>query len=693
MIVRCNQCGTEFGLDERQVGGEGMAVRCSICKNVFRVETSPPKAVPWQVQTTDGTRFSAPNLATLREWIEEGRLHPDDEVTRTGRSWVRLGGMPEFASAFEAFVDLPPMVKPVAPPRVEVGSSVRPIARDPSPKVPPISRRPDVMPPTPVRGTTSPELELEDDDKTIQRPAYRASQPSSSGLPSAWPVGDDDRTREMVRPAVAPPVVAAPVIAAPVVAAPVVAAPVQAPPPKPSQSEPAGFEPELESVDFEVVPRRRGIGPGLIAFLGVIAAVGVMFGVPSIRERLLGLGQSDPPSDPAAVEPTTVPEIAAAEAATQELGLAGLAKAEAALQRKLDAGEADPAISAAMKVALADLLLERALAYDIAAALDEGQREVYQTRARDDHEGGKRLVDSLGGAPDVDRLGEVRALARLAAGRDAVEVLPLVPEDARETELIVQGAVLWRDAAAPVPEGLVAGLQGLDSRSGLGEAVLALAFVRANDETAARNVLERLLVRADDQIVGVALRVRLGAAEIGDAAAETGETGETGEAEVLVAKAPPIPSDVTPASTSGSGGGGGGSSFEKLVERGCEAARNGSAETGINLLLDAYDGHSSDLDVLVCLGDGYIRQGQRRRAGDFYDKALGHSPKHKPALEGAAEVAAKSGETGRATTLYETLLTVDPGNPDAKAFLAKQQSSDTGGEQDPPPPPEPSEGG
>ncbi|NJK32549.1 MAG: hypothetical protein HC927_09155, partial [Deltaproteobacteria bacterium] len=41
---------------------------------------------------------------------------------------------------------------------------------------------------------------------------------------------------------------------------------------------------EIDEEVFEP-QRKRSIGPGLFAFLGVIIAVGVMFGVPSIRER------------------------------------------------------------------------------------------------------------------------------------------------------------------------------------------------------------------------------------------------------------------------------------------------------------------------------------------------------------------------------------------------------------------------
>lgn len=695
MIVRCGQCGTEFGLDERQIGPEGMPVRCSVCKNVFRVELAPPKPVPWQVETTDGTRFTAATLNTLREWIEEGRLHPDDKVSRTGNKWVRLGDMPEFAAAFEGFVDLPPVVKQVKPVRVEVGSSVRPIARGPEPVIPPISRRPDAMPPTPVRGTTNPELEV-DEEPTSVRPALSAAPsplrggaaapvpapaparelaptPAPTPAPASGAIGDDDRTMAMARPVA---------MAAPVVertsTRDVLPEPTRTPVQRPTSD-------ALD--DFEVAPRRRAIGPGLVVFLAAIAGLGVVFGVPSIRDEVLG-GAS--PSEPAApepapaAEPVAVPELAEARGAIDRLGLAELAKAEAALQPRL--GESlDAETSTRVKVALAELRLTRALAYEVAAVLDDAQRETYRARALEDRNDGERIVDGLEGAPQVEGLSEVRALARLAAGRDLVEVQAMVPAGARELELFVQASPLWRDPAAKVPEGLVAGLSDLGESRGLAEGVLALALVRANDETAARNVLERLLVRADDSIVGKALEVRLGGP------LEPGtDTAGADTAGTDVAKAPPGPDAGEPEpTTTGTGGGGGGEGgmtrFEKLVESGCSKVHGGSADEGIDILLKAFDDRPNDLDVLVCLADGYGKQGNNGRAADFYERALKQSPKFKPALIGAARVAAKTSATTRATKLYETLLLVDPDNAEAKEFLAKQG----GGEPEPEPKPEP----
>ncbi len=113
MFVRCSNCQTQFSLDDRQVGPDGVAVRCSVCRYVFRVEPPPgSEPVLWQVQTVDGEAFSADDLSVMRDWIREGRLHPDDTISRTGKHWIRLGDMPEFSDAFAGFPDLPAVLNP-----------------------------------------------------------------------------------------------------------------------------------------------------------------------------------------------------------------------------------------------------------------------------------------------------------------------------------------------------------------------------------------------------------------------------------------------------------------------------------------------------------------------------------------------------------------------------------------------------
>src|SRR5688572_8802058 len=141
MIVRCENCGTEFGFDDRQIG-EGITVRCSVCKHVFKVESPTAATQGWQIRTTEGTSFKAPDMPTLREWIDEGRLHPDDQVSRTGRNWVRLGDMPEFARAFSGFAGVAAVASPVREADPARAASVGPPPSARAPSGPNVAGRP-----------------------------------------------------------------------------------------------------------------------------------------------------------------------------------------------------------------------------------------------------------------------------------------------------------------------------------------------------------------------------------------------------------------------------------------------------------------------------------------------------------------------------------------------------------------------
>ncbi len=415
-----------------------------------------------------------------------------------------------------------------------------------------------------------------------------------------------------------------------------------------------------------------------------------MFGVPSIRARLLGLGgsSSEQPETEAKVggegrssEQSPSPEVEAALEAIDGLSIAGMAKAEVGLQRAIDAG-AEGRAGAALKMAQAELLASRSLAYAIAAAIDVDQRASLSARAAADQQAGERIAGSIEGAADTQRLARVRAVARLAAGRDLAEVTPMVPEDASELGLVVRAAPLWRNLEAPVPDGLTAELQALSTRSGLADAVLVLALLRSGQTEAAHTLGGQLSADSSDHIVGRVL-----------SAAPSSE----GEG---VAKAPPVPLSGEGEPVNGSGGpgsggsdsggsgsgGSGGSRFDNLLEKGCGQVESGEGSAGVQTLLKAFDIKPKNLDVLVCLGTGYAAQGSNARAGQFFDRALKQVPNHRAALAGAAKVAAKTGAETRAKKLYTRLLEVDPGNAAADAYLSK---ADPPKPEDPDPKPAP----
>ena len=147
MDVRCNRCGTEYELDDARVAQSGTTVKCSSCGHVFKVlqsgqtqSATPPEpsapvrrnpplntetptlgsfpspglfaAAPapapapagggeWMVKKTDGQTFRFRELTTLQKWIVERKVGRDDEISRSGKSWKKLGEIAELTSFFQ----------------------------------------------------------------------------------------------------------------------------------------------------------------------------------------------------------------------------------------------------------------------------------------------------------------------------------------------------------------------------------------------------------------------------------------------------------------------------------------------------------------------------------------------------------------------------------------------------------------
>ncbi|MEW5851694.1 MAG: zinc-ribbon domain-containing protein [Myxococcota bacterium] len=130
MDVRCEQCGTEYEFDDDRLGSEAVTVKCATCGHVFKVRKedggSRPVAAPagaparqkssnWMVRQPNGNIFTFKELTTLQKWIVERKVTRDDEISKSGETWKRLGNIAELASFFQA-VDTPAVVPTVAAP-------------------------------------------------------------------------------------------------------------------------------------------------------------------------------------------------------------------------------------------------------------------------------------------------------------------------------------------------------------------------------------------------------------------------------------------------------------------------------------------------------------------------------------------------------------------------------------------------
>lgn len=121
MDVRCTRCATEYEFDDAKVGAAGVTVKCSSCGHVFKVSQSGATttgniqvdpaarkraltgghASEWIVRKGDGTTARLKELTTLQKWIVEQKVTRSDEISRTGKSWKRLGEIAELASFFQ----------------------------------------------------------------------------------------------------------------------------------------------------------------------------------------------------------------------------------------------------------------------------------------------------------------------------------------------------------------------------------------------------------------------------------------------------------------------------------------------------------------------------------------------------------------------------------------------------------------
>ncbi|MEM9461183.1 MAG: zinc-ribbon domain-containing protein [Myxococcota bacterium] len=837
MIVRCANCHTEFSLDEHQIGPDGATVRCSVCSYVFPVDPPPGAGEhPWQIRTVEDLLFTAPDLATLRTWIAEGRLHPDDEVSRTGKHWIRLGDMPEFSTAFTGFSDLPPVFVELEPPSpagsgsaleqlgpppgfgqtmpviqgvdtdilvvrpesisdFEVPVTARSIAversapgDDGGPVPEPVSPLGDASAPMPFPLTSLPlddsePLERSDPDESVMRMRPRAPRTgphtptrevsaipdvvedlpakgarrrpanptirygtdevhgASSMLDAVTTVVDEDDppTRESAevrstaaavervsgrhavvpyedededadadqdaprRHEVRPHVVRRSGRArAAVREDDELRSPRAQGAGESEDSERSGAKPRRRHRTFareiDAKPRRRAWP--LVAALGLLGGVAVVFGVPSIRAKVMGLAGNLAGGE--RFELSSLEELAQARAAVASVDPIALGEAEAALQGRLDEGKVPPRGIAQMKLAQVELLTTRSLDQALSAALQPSASPAVSPS--DDVERATRILAGVVAEDVVDRadMRRVRARLRLAQGRPPAEILPLLPKDGSgELRQLVMAASLWRDPSAPIPNGVIGGLQGLPERSVLTDLVLGVAYLRAGDRAKAGALARAVLGRVPEQPTALALQARVegtaapdpagvsvsvasgsgggGTAEAGSgtetADGSSGQTAGSGDTEGSTEPAPSTGGDA-PAKERGSSSGTSKpavklESVDSLIDRGCTEVENGNISAGLDLLRKAKSRRPGDLDLLLCTGQGYAKQGNTQRALRAYEAALRRSPSFASALREAARAADKLGDKDKALRYYRRLLSQRPGDSAARAYVEK----------------------
>lgn len=117
MDVRCEKCSTEYEFDENRVGENGVTVKCTACGYVFKVKRPRRTPIPrsttslgkgpqgreWLVRRPDAQMIAFRELTTLQKWIVEGRIARDDEISKNGETWKRLGNILELEPFFSVY--------------------------------------------------------------------------------------------------------------------------------------------------------------------------------------------------------------------------------------------------------------------------------------------------------------------------------------------------------------------------------------------------------------------------------------------------------------------------------------------------------------------------------------------------------------------------------------------------------------
>ncbi len=106
MIVTCPKCSTSYDFDETLVGSKGTVVRCTQCSHLFKIFSDESddslQQAGWMVRKRTGKVFGIDRFGTIQKWIREGKIDDNDELSRTGKTWKRLGEIVELQSLFAA---------------------------------------------------------------------------------------------------------------------------------------------------------------------------------------------------------------------------------------------------------------------------------------------------------------------------------------------------------------------------------------------------------------------------------------------------------------------------------------------------------------------------------------------------------------------------------------------------------------
>ncbi len=747
MDVRCEKCGTEYEFDEGKLKPGGVTVKCAECAHMFRVRkrtptgvgvapaarVSQPPPVPmdagvpasipptpsppagglspvtgasgrvWLIRDEDGKVQTCRELAILQQWVVAGRVTRECEISRTGKSWKRLGTIAELGSFFRiaeearraATGGLPAQLPPrgngeAAAPAAAVPETTAPLpaaVKPPAPAKresgPPPSTRPRTSRPIPsAAGTPSP-----DDGSGPSGPmAVEAGGRTTGGWAAAPSLRLDSESDGAKGPTGGlakgvPTTEAAFAAGAKTLKAPTA-----------DDIMPAQFE-AIDAFDDDDITDfgspRGGAGKWIVLFslLLIGGAAGAVYffvfkgGDKVDQQGALAAGAADAGVKTPTPTPTPTPpeKVNPEEVLTASYGdlAADTALAVGAAGKRLEKlGSDEPAMAARIAAARARVLTAKAQ-----HALDAGGEGAASEAKKIAGAAAQLCADALAKQSDsADAKVAMADALRLKGSRTA--------DVERHLKQVLQGDPRHREAL------YVRAM--LRARDGKHKDARALLTQLSKDGTDVRPIHQ--LARMDfadkkyeiaearvDRVLGMQ-STHAGARSLKEAIAEA----------TAVVRTDPMPPEVNKGGSKGGGskGGGrrGGGSYDGLLSRADKLAESGKCSRAMDTYRRALDANPGGVGALVGMGYCHIDAKQFASAHAKFRAALGISSRHHGALIGIAEAYRYQGLKKQAIEAYQRYLEIHPSGrraPMARKQLERLGGSTTPKQPDPDPDPDP----
>lgn len=753
MDVRCEKCQTEYELDESRLKPGGVTVKCTNCGHMFKIRkrantnvgvaasratsraeslggdapvkvtdtpSGPSADRQWLVRLENGDTKTCRELATLQQWIVAGVVSRESLISRTGKTWKRLGDVSELGQYFiiadearaQRSAKQTKPASPLAATMIGVGTGRAASASDgdeesrstgnfrarPSTAPPPPPVAAPSAPSTPTASKSNPiaiaqtELAPSGSMPAAPRrpptqpppPPPRVKPPSDAGRQTAAWVANEVKTSDSMAAMPQGPRAGKLSVG---VDEPAFAGRVRI---EPGASFATGNL-RAPDDDDEVFPASRGSRAGMWIALASLLVIGAAAGAVYM---LVFKGSSSPvaqtTSDAALVATTDAtaltvtpidaqeaPSTSAVDTARAELVAGVWARMKSAVESLAGNDDAEAlAMRARLQTALAQGMQDRAGFVDKTEA-DKLRKEAKQI-VIDAAPLAQRALAASADSPSANlAMADIMRLQGKPAPAVKRYITTAHGKAAGDAELLASVALAeaqlaLRDGKLPDAAKALAGVDAADDmRIKLARAQVAYAQSKSGD---AKAEVDQVLATQPDNDVALAMYASL---------------------EKSVVKTDPLPPEddapaaaaTKPAGGGGGGGGGGGrADYDSLLAQAHKAAET-SCTRAMDLYMRALEQRPNGVEALAGMGYCHLDAKQFSSAFSKFRAALAVSSKFEPALGGIAETYQRQGNKEAAIEAWRKYLDVYPSSAKAKKQLELLGASDT--PKEPPPSPEP----